>query len=81
MTMFMIVSWIIFMSTTEVDMLSQQVKPQTADLGISLSGRIGAGVFALMFGTFLLYGTLFSHSEILHNAAHDTRHAVTAPCH
>lgn len=66
-------------------MLSQhlQVQAQKQALAshISDTNRIGAAFFALLFGSFMLYSTLFSHSEILHNAAHDTRHAVTAPCH
>ncbi|MCP4048210.1 MAG: CbtB-domain containing protein [Gammaproteobacteria bacterium] len=62
-------------------MLSQQVNTQAAGLEISDTNRIGAALFALLFGSFMLYATVFSHSEILHNAAHDTRHAVTAPCH
>ena len=62
-------------------MLSQQVEIQADIASISTSQRIGTALFALLFGSFLLYSTLFSHSQILHNAAHDTRHAVTVPCH
>jgi len=62
-------------------MLSQQVETRATGLEISQSNRIGVALFALAFGSFLLYFTAFSHSQILHNAAHDTRHAVTAPCH
>ena len=66
-------------------MLSQQVK--TLDISsdrsdeISSSARIGAALFAMLFGSFLLYSTVFSQSQLMHNAAHDTRHAITAPCH
>ncbi|MCF6321545.1 MAG: CbtB-domain containing protein [Rhizobiaceae bacterium] len=69
------------MSTTEVDMLSQQITSQTSGLEISDTTRIGAGLFALFFGAFLLYFTVFAQASVLHNAAHDTRHAITAPCH
>lgn len=62
-------------------MLSQNTKSQASGLEISDTNRIGVALFALLFGSFMLYSTLFSHSEIMHNAAHDTRHAVTAPCH
>jgi len=34
-----------------------------------------------LLGTFLLLGVGFLHSETLHNAAHDTRHAFSFPCH
>ncbi|MBL1404822.1 MAG: cobalt transporter [Hyphomicrobiales bacterium] len=37
--------------------------------------------FAALFGSFLLYFVAFAHSEVLHNAGHDTRHAITVPCH
>lgn len=37
--------------------------------------------FAALFGSCLLYFVAFAHSDVLHNAAHDTRHAITAPCH
>lgn len=50
-------------------------------LSLSASQRISTAVFAAAFGVFLVYFTAFSHSEMLHNAAHDTRHAITAPCH
>jgi cobalt transporter subunit CbtB len=43
--------------------------------------RLSTAVFAAFFGIFLVYFTAFSHSELLHNAAHDTRHAMAAPCH
>lgn len=59
----------------------------TNDTGLShsasLSGqqRIAAGALALVFGVFLLFGAGFAHSNTLHNAAHDTRHALGFPCH
>ena len=37
--------------------------------------------FAAALGIFFVYSTAFSHSMMLHNAAHDTRHAIAAPCH
>jgi cobalt transporter subunit CbtB len=38
-------------------------------------------LLAAMFGIALLFGVGFSHAEVLHNAAHDTRHAAAFPCH
>jgi cobalt transporter subunit CbtB len=29
----------------------------------------------------LIFGVGLSHSDRLHNAAHDTRHAIGFPCH
>lgn len=48
---------------------------------LSAQERMATGVVALLLGIFMLYGVAFAHSDILHNAAHDTRHAVTVPCH
>jgi cobalt transporter subunit CbtB len=41
---------------------------------------VPAVVFALLGGA-LLYLAGFAASPSLHNAAHDTRHAVVFPCH
>jgi len=40
-----------------------------------------AAAMAALLGAFLLWGVGFSHSDVLHNAAHDTRHSVGFPCH
>jgi cobalt transporter subunit CbtB len=36
---------------------------------------------ALLLGIVILYGVGFAGAEVLHNAAHDSRHAFTFPCH
>jgi len=53
---------------------------QTVSLG-TLQERLAVGAIALLLGTFLVLGIGFAHSETVHNAAHDTRHALTFPCH
>lgn len=35
----------------------------------------------LCFGLGVVFLTGFSHSSAVHNAAHDTRHAMAFPCH
>ena len=40
-----------------------------------------AGAVALLFGMFVLYGVGFAQPEAIHNAAHDSRHSFTFPCH
>lgn len=35
----------------------------------------------LLAGAVLVFFTGFAHSEALHEAAHDTRHALSFPCH
>ena len=36
---------------------------------------------AILLGAFILYGVGFAGADVLHNAAHDSRHAITFPCH
>lgn len=36
---------------------------------------------AAFLGVFLLWGVGFSHIDVVHNAAHDTRHSNGFPCH
>ncbi len=48
---------------------------------LSMQERMITGVVALLLGMFMLFGVAFAQPDILHNAAHDTRHAITVPCH
>lgn len=36
---------------------------------------------AILFGVFIVLGIGFAHSNTIHNAAHDSRHALAFPCH
>ena len=47
----------------------------------SLSQRLLGGLSVFLFGGFLIFGVGLSHSDRLHSAAHDTRHAIGFPCH
>jgi cobalt transporter subunit CbtB len=47
----------------------------------SISERLIAGIATLAFGLLLLAGAGFAGSDYVHNAAHDTRHAIGFPCH
>jgi cobalt transporter subunit CbtB len=38
-------------------------------------------LFAMAFGLFIIGMVGFSHIEVFHNAAHDTRHSNGFPCH
>jgi cobalt transporter subunit CbtB len=38
-------------------------------------------VLAMLLGLLIVGLTGFSHLEIVHNAAHDTRHSNAFPCH
>lgn len=48
---------------------------------LALPARLSAALFAGVFGLGLLYFAAFANSATLHDAAHDTRHAIVAPCH
>ena len=43
--------------------------------------RVFAATIGFLLGIFLLLGVGFSGPDIIHSAAHDTRHANTFPCH
>ena len=55
-----------------------------------LAGAIAAGtstsivlqaLAAMMLGTFIIGMVGFSQIDVVHNAAHDTRHSNAFPCH
>lgn len=60
--------------------MSSQAKSQAIG-STALSQRISTAAFGGLIGLFLLYGVGFAHPEAIHNAAHDTRHAASFPCH
>ncbi len=45
------------------------------------SQRLSAVVFAAAFGVALLFVSGFAAPSVIHNAAHDWRHAHNFPCH
>ncbi len=55
--------------------------PEPARLEISQANRVQIAVVATLLGAFLLLGVGFAHPNVLHNAAHDGRHAFSFPCH
>jgi cobalt transporter subunit CbtB len=42
---------------------------------------MAVGMLCLFLGAFLTWGVGMAHDHRLHNAAHDTRHALGFPCH
>jgi cobalt transporter subunit CbtB len=51
-----------------------------AAVSISASKIIPLSMSALL-GLFIVGFVGFSHLEVVHNAAHDTRHSLAFPCH
>ena len=45
------------------------------------SNELTAVVLGLLMSAFLILGVGFADSSTIHNAAHDTRHSVSFPCH
>jgi cobalt transporter subunit CbtB len=39
------------------------------------------GLLAILLGALLIYGVGFAAPDVIHNAAHDVRHAFSFPCH
>lgn len=49
-------------------------------LGASASKIVPLSITA-MLGMFVVGFVGFSHMEVVHNAAHDSRHSLAFPCH
>lgn len=45
------------------------------------ASMIFQSIGALSFGAIILFAVGFLPMEAAHNAAHDTRHTITFPCH
>ena len=60
--------------------MSQQTINTAAGTALR-TGAAAPAILALLLGAFLVLGTGFAHSDIIHNAAHDARHAFAFPCH
>ncbi len=61
--------------------MNSKVKVATNNAVAVESGRIAPAILALLVGAFLVVGVGFAHSNTVHNAAHDARHAFAFPCH
>ena len=61
-------------------MAQTQVADHTAAVQARTSQVLQASLAALL-GLGLFIGVAFSHPSMIHNAAHDSRHGISAPCH
>ena len=55
--------------------------PRTIERDATRSIAVASALLALLLGAFLVLGTGFAHSDAIHDAAHDSRHAFAFPCH
>ena len=58
-----------------------EMQPHAGLRTAARSEALIAAAMAALLGTFLIWGVGFSHIAGLHNAAHDTRHSISFPCH
>ncbi len=57
---------------------------QSAAAQSAVAGRARVvlwATFAIAFGAFLVFGAGLANPSAIHDAAHDTRHALSFPCH
>jgi cobalt transporter subunit CbtB len=68
--------------TTNTKVAGTSSSLDTSDVGIS-SQRLTLALLMFMAGVVLIFTVGFAQGSggVFHNATHDTRHAVTFPCH
>jgi len=47
----------------------------------AMSGEAIGAFSALLLGVFMVFMVGFAGAEVLHEAAHNTRHSIAFPCH
>jgi cobalt transporter subunit CbtB len=52
-----------------------------AAAGWAVSGEVAGAFSALLLGAFMVFMVGFAGAEVLHEAAHNTRHSIAFPCH
>ncbi|MCC6077177.1 CbtB-domain containing protein [Pseudomonas sp. GCM10022188] len=61
--------------------MSSSALSSSASVSLPLSQRLLLAVGSCLLGAALIFVAGFSHLEVVHNAAHDTRHSAAFPCH
>jgi cobalt transporter subunit CbtB len=54
---------------------------KSASIATARRDALRYGVTAILFGIVFIGVTGFAPLEAIHNAAHNTRHAISFPCH
>ncbi len=62
-------------------MSSTETKVQPSSMSVAASTRLWPALTAAFLGLVILYGVGIARRDLIHNGAHDTRHAVAFPCH
>lgn len=63
------------MQTPPINSVVQETQPAT------ITTKFLPVVLSVLIGAVLLFAAGFAETNMLHNAAHDSRHAVVFPCH
>jgi len=59
----------------------EKTSPTPATESMRRTYALVPALAAAFLGLFLLWGVGFAGPDVIHNAAHDTRHAAAFPCH
>ncbi len=54
---------------------------KTISASTGVTTRVKSGLVCLFTGSAMIFMVGLSHISTVHNAAHDTRHAIGFPCH
>ena len=57
------------------------VQPRSAAAPLAATRSLWGALAAALLGALIIWVVGFSHIEVIHNAAHDTRHSQGFPCH
>jgi cobalt transporter subunit CbtB len=57
------------------------LQPTTQNFAVTRTEATRSAAYAIAFGVFLVFLAGFAHTDALHNGAHNTRHALSFPCH
>lgn len=61
--------------------IATETKVRQSSRQSARAAALSAAMIVALFGGVFVYGIGFAGAEILHNAAHDVRHANNFPCH
>jgi len=65
----------------DTEMNQIRTAAQTTTQSSARSKALAAALMLAVFGGVFVYGIGFAGADVLHNAAHDARHANNFPCH
>ncbi len=61
--------------------IHQSTFPVASSVAAAKTNAVLQAAMAILLGVFIIGIVGFSHIDVVHNAAHDTRHSNAFPCH